>query len=374
MASEKRDYYQVLGVPRNSAKEDIRSAYRRLARKYHPDVSKEPDAEAKFKEINEAYHVLNDEKQKAIYDRYGHAGLSHNGAAGPGMGGFGFGDIFEEFFGFGSRAATRQGPRRGGDLRYDLELDFKEAVFGCEKTVSLTRRETCSNCHGSGAEPGTSPTRCPQCGGTGQIRSSQQSLFGSFVNVTTCPRCNGRGEVITTPCSECHGRQYVEKERTLSVSVPAGVDDGNRIRLTGEGDAGSSGGPAGNLYVILHVRPHRYFRRQEDDIQLDLTINIAQAALGDEITLPTLEGEETLSIPAGTQTGSVFRLRGKGVPHVRGGGRGDQVVLINVAVPTDLNAEQRELFTQLGETLGREVVPQGERRLVDRIRDALGLP
>jgi len=374
MASDKHDYYEVLGIPRDASADSIRAAYRKLARKYHPDVNKEPDAEARFKEINEAYQVLSNEQQKAIYDRYGHAGLSQNGMGGAGPAGFGgFGDIFEEFFGFGTRGAARQGPRRGGDLRYDLEIEFEEAVFGCEKQITLTRLATCPNCRGSGAEPGTSPMRCPQCGGTGQTRTTQQSLFGSFVNVSTCPRCNGRGEVTITPCSMCHGAQHVEQSTTLSVSIPAGVDDGNRIRLTGEGDTGTNGGPAGNLYVILYVRPHAYFRRQQDNIHLDLTINIAQAALGDEITIPTLDGKETLSIPAGTQTGSVFRLRGRGVPHVRGGGRGDQIVVINVAIPTDLDARQRELFGELGKTLGREVISQGEKSLVDRFRDALGL-
>lgn len=376
MASTKRDYYEILGIGRGAGKDAIRSAYRKLARQYHPDVNKDPDAEARFKEINEAYQVLNDDNKRAVYDRYGHAGLSPNDFGGPGAG-FGFGDlsdIFEDFFGgFGMRGAQRQGPRRGADLSYDLEIDFEEAVFGAERTISVSRMETCPTCHGSGAEPGTSPTRCPECGGTGQIRRAQQSIFGSFINVTTCPRCHGRGEVVTTPCSTCHGAQRVERLHEISVTIPAGVDDGNRLRMTGEGEAGTHGGPAGNLYVRLHVRPHRFFRRRDDDILLNLNINVAQAALGDEITVPTLDGEEELSIPAGTQTGTVFRLRGKGVPRIHGGGRGDQLVIVNVAIPTHLDAHQRELFAELGDSLGKEVVPQGERTFFDRVREALGI-
>jgi len=375
MTPAKRDYYEILGVSRDAGKEAIRRAYRKLARQYHPDVNKDPNAEAMFKEVNEAYQVLNDDRRRALYDRYGHAGLSQD-AGGRGAPDFGFGDlgdIFEDFFGFGMRGRTRQGPRRGSDLTYDLEIDFEEAVFGAQREISISRMETCPACHGSGAEPGTTPVRCPECGGTGQIRRAQQSIFGSFINVTTCPRCGGRGEVVTTPCSTCHGSQRVERLHKISIDIPAGVDDGNRIRLTGEGEAGTHGGPAGNLYVRLHVRPHAYFRRRDDDILLNLNINVAQAALGDEITVPTLDGEEKLSIPAGTQTGTVFRLRGKGAPRLHGGGRGDQLVIVNVAIPTSLNAHQRELFAELGDSLGKEVIPQGERTFFDRVREALGI-
>jgi len=378
MASEKRDYYQVLGIARDADKDTIRSAYRRLARKYHPDVNKDADAEARFKEINEAYQILGDDRRRAVYDRYGHGGLSQEGLGG--FGGFGgasgFGglnDIFEDFFGFGARAAARPGPRRGADLRYDLEISFKEAVFGCQRKIKVTRLSTCPNCNGIGAEPGTTPTRCPECNGTGQVRRAQQSIFGSFINVSTCPRCGGRGEVVNTPCSVCGGAQRIEQSRELAVEIPPGVDDGTRIRLAGEGESGTYGGPAGHLYVVLRVKPHRFFRRRDDDILLNLNINIAQAALGDEILVPMLDGEQKLTIPAGTQTGATFRLRGKGVPRLRRSGRGDQIVIINVAVPTNLNAEQRELLTTLGKTLGSEVTPQEERTFLDRLRDVLGL-
>lgn len=370
----KRDYYQVLGVSREATKEEIRRAYRRLARQYHPDVSKAPDAEARFKEINEAYQVLNDDEKRAIYDHYGHAGLSQTDMGG--FSGFGFGgfdSIFEDFFGFGTRTAARQGPRRGEDLRYDLEITFEEAVFGCSKEIQVARQEVCPVCQGSGAEPGTTPVRCPECRGTGQIRRAQQSIFGAFVNVTTCPRCQGTGEVVNTPCSNCHGAQRVEHVRKLSVDIPAGVDDGVRVRLAGEGDAGLYGGPAGNLYVVVHVKPHHYFRRRDHDILLSININIAQAALGDEIKVPTLEGEHTLTIPAGTQTGAIFRLRGQGVPHLRGTGRGDEIVIVNVTVPTELTDRQRQLLIELGKTLGNEITPQSGRGFLDRLREALGV-
>lgn len=368
----KRDYYEILGVPRNASEDTIRSAFRKLARKYHPDVSKEADAEARFKEINEAYQVLGDEEKRSVYNRYGHAGLGQTN-----MGGFegfgGFADIFEDFFGFGTRGARRQGPRRGADLRYDLEIDFKEAVFGCQREIQVSRSETCSHCKGSGAEPGTTPIRCPACNGTGQVRRAQQSIFGSFVNIATCPRCGGRGEIVNTPCTRCHGTQRIEQLRKLMVDIPAGVDDGMQVRLAGEGEAGTYGGPAGNLYVMLHVRRHRYFHRRDDDLLLNININIAQAALGDEIVVPTLTGEEKLAIPAGTQAGTTFRLKSQGVPRLRGTGRGDQIVIVDVAVPTKLDEQQRELLMELGNSLGHEITPQGEKGFLDRLREAFGI-
>lgn len=374
MSSAKRDYYEILGVSRSADKDEIRSAYRRLARQHHPDVNKNPDAESKFKEINEAYHVLSDDQKRSMYDRYGHEGINQADMAGFGFGGFGdLGDIFEEMFGFGTRATGRQGPRRGADLRYDMQISFEEAVFGVEKEVELNRREVCPTCNGSGAEPGTTPVRCPECNGTGQVRRTQQSIFGAFVNVSTCPRCGGAGEIITTPCSTCHGTQTIERSRKLSINVPAGVDDGTRIRITGEGEAGTYGGPAGNLYVVLHVKPHKYFERRENDILLNININISQAALGDQITVPILDGEDKLNIPAGTQTGSVFRLKGAGVPRLNRGGRGDQLVIVNVVIPTNLDANQKHLLAELGKTLGSQTVAQGEKNLFDRLKEALGI-
>ncbi len=374
--AQKRDYYEILGVDRSATDEELKKAFRRLARQYHPDVNKSPDAAERFKEVNEAYEVLRDPEKRAAYDRFGHAGVQGNGGGFGDFTGFGFGglsDIFEEFFGFGTRAgAARQGPTRGADVRTQLTLTFEEAVFGAEKEIEVTRLEECPNCGGSGAEPGTQPRRCPECNGRGEVRRVQQSLFGSFVNVTLCPRCGGRGEVIGTPCSRCKGEQRVPVTKKLIVTVPAGVDDGTQVRLAGEGEAGMYGGPAGNLYVNLRVQPHRYFRRKDNDILLDLNISFVQAALGDKIKVPTLEGEEELVIPAGTQTGTAFRLRGKGVPFLRHSGRGDQVVTVHIQTPTRLSAKQKELLRQLGETLGQEVTPQEAKSFFGRVKDAFG--
>jgi molecular chaperone DnaJ len=369
--SPKRDYYEVLGVGRSASQDEIKKAYRKLARQYHPDVNKNPDAEAKFKDINEAYEVLSDQEKRATYDRFGHAGVQGRWGDFSDFGFGGFSDIFGDLFGFGPRTRTRRAPRRGADLRYDLTISFEEAVFGCEKELEIPRYETCPRCRGSGAEPGTSPIRCPQCNGTGEVRRTQQSILGSFINVSTCPRCQGEGEIVNTPCSECRGQKRVRVTRTISVKVPAGVDNGTQIRLAGEGELGTRGGPPGNLYVVLSVKPHRYFRRQDNNIILELAINVAQAALGDEVMVPTLEDEEKLVIPAGTQTGKVFRLRGKGVPYLRRNGRGDQLVIVQVAIPTDLNDEQKQLFKDLGKTLGKEVIPQQEKSFFDKMMDFL---
>ena len=373
--SVKRDYYEVLGVGRQATEEEIKKAFRRLARQYHPDVSKEEGAESKFKEINEAYEALCDPEKRAAYDRFGHAGPQTAAGGYPGYGGFGgIEDIFESFFG-GVRggAAARRGPAVGADLRYDLTLQFEEAAFGCEKQINIRRSETCTHCQGRGAEPGTQPIRCPQCNGTGEVRRQQQTLLGSFVQVTPCPRCRGEREIITTPCTVCRGEKVVPVERTISVRVPAGIDEGTRIRLAGEGEPGERRGPAGNLYVVLHVKPHQYFRRDENNVFLELSINLAQAALGAKVTVPTLDGAEELSIPAGTQAGETFRMRGRGVPYLRGNGRGDQLVVVQVATPTKLTARQRELLCELGESLGKEQVQQCEKGFFQRLRDAIGI-
>jgi molecular chaperone DnaJ len=371
--SSKRDYYEVLGVNRTSSADEIKRAYRKLARQYHPDVSQEPNAEARFKEVNEAYEILSDQQKRAAYDRFGHAGTqSFSGFEGFG----GFRDpfeIFEEFFGasfgMGARRA-RRGPRRGADLRYDLEIQFEEAVFGAEKEVEVPRQQTCPRCRGNGAEPGTSPIRCPDCNGTGEIRR-QTSIF---VNIAACPRCQGEGEVVTTPCTQCRGRKRVTETRRLALKIPAGVDDGTQIRLAGEGEEGVDGGPAGNLYVVLRARPHRYFRRLDHNIHLELAINVAQGALGDEVEVPTVDGDmEKLTVPAGIQTGETLRMRGKGVPYLRREGRGDQLVTIQVLTPTNLDEFQREMLMELGKTLDKEVVPQRERSFLDRVREALGV-
>lgn len=373
----KRDYYEVLGVPRDADENAIKGAYRKLARQYHPDVNKSEDAEERFKEINEAYEILSDTEKRAAYDRFGHAATQggFGGGAGQGFGGFpgGFGDIFEEFFGgFGGSRATQRGPARGNDLRYDMEITFQEAVFGAEKEIEIPRQEICPQCQGSGAEPGTKPVRCPQCNGTGEVRRAQQTILGQFVSVTTCPRCNGEREIATTPCTNCHGQKRVRVTRKLAVSIPAGVDDGMRIRLAGEGEPGERGGPPGSLFVVLRVQPHRVFQRQDNDILLELPVNIVQAALGAEVEVPTLDGPSKLTIPAGTQHGAVFRLRGKGVPVLRSSRRGDQLVSVRVVVPEKLNEKQRKALKELGESLGLESLGKDNRNLFEKLMDAVG--
>ncbi len=371
--SSKRDYYETLGVGRSASKEEIRKAYRRLAREYHPDVNKAPDAEARFKEINEAYQVLSDDEKRTTYDRFGRVDLP--GGFGTDFTGFGgLADIFEDFFGgFGVRTRRgRRSPTRGTDLRYNLTISFEEAVFGCEKEIEVSRSETCPACQGSGAEPGTSPMRCPQCNGSGEVRRVQQSIFGSFVNVSTCGRCQGTGEVITTPCRECRGNKQVERTRRIAVEIPAGVEEGISIRLTGEGENGTHGGPSGDLFVSLSVKEHPFFRRVDSDILLEVPINIVQAALGDDIEVPTLEGKEQLHIPPGTQTGRVFRLPGKGAPYLRRNGRGDQVVTVRLVTPTHLNEEQKALLRELAKTLDDEGGPSNYKNFFDRMRDAIG--
>lgn len=373
---EKRDYYEVLGISRNASEDEIRNAFRNLARKYHPDVNDAPDAEERFKEINEAYGVLSDDEKRAAYDRFGHQGVkAANGGMDWSANISDFEDILGDLFGFGgfggrSRTRRRTSPRRGADLQYRVRLDFEEAVFGVEKEIEITRDETCSTCDGSGAKPGTSPQSCPQCGGRGEVRQTRQTLLGSMVQVTTCPTCNGEGKTIDTPCPTCSGKGTERKTRKKKVNIPAGVDDGTRIRLTGEGQPGQNNGPPGDLYILIHVRPHKYFRRRNHDILLDLDVNIAQATLGAKVEVPTVDGDVKLKIPPGTQPGSVIRMRGKGVPRLRNNGRGDQLVVVNVRIPKSLEEEDRELFEQLAERMDSEVLPQ-ERGFFDRLKNVL---
>src|SRR5512138_291434 len=370
-----RDYYDILGVGRNANDDEIKAAFRKLARQYHPDVNKEPDAEEKFKELNEAYGVLSDRDKRLRYDRFGREGLG-------GMGGFhdytvDFADIFDELFGqfgfsTGGGRRARQAPHRGRDLQMSVALNFEEAVFGVEREVQFEREETCSHCGGSGAEPGTTPQRCPTCAGRGEVRQVRQTILGQMVQTTTCPNCNGRGEIISTPCSTCRGSGLERRSVTKRVQIPAGVDGGTQIRLAGEGGPGINGGPNGSLYLLLDVKPHKFFKRRENDILLNLDINIAQAALGAEVSVPTLDGEDKLRIPAGTQPGKVFHMRGKGVPFVkRKDQRGDQLVIVNVDIPTKLTKDQRELLEKLAETLGTTVSPR-EKGFLDWLNEALG--
>ncbi len=373
----KRDYYEVLGVSRTASQDEIKKAYRRLARQYHPDVNKEDSAESKFKELNEAYEVLSDEQKRAVYDRFGHntpGGMGGGGAYGDSFGGADpFSTIFDAFFG-GAAAGprTQRGPQRGADLRYNLRLSFEEAVFGVDKEIEYRRLEGCPSCRGSGAEPGTDPVRCPKCSGSGEVR--QRAPLFNMVTVTTCDGCGGTGYVIPIPCRECRGEGRVRQARRITVKVPAGVDGNQQIRINGEGEAGPRGGPFGNLYVALDVQPHALFLREGNDLIFELKLNVAQAALGEELDVPTIDGSEKLRLPPATQTGQTFRLRGKGVPFLRQQGRGDQIVVTRVVVPQKLNEQQRRLFQELARTFDPE--DQGgdhDEGFFGRIRDALGL-
>jgi molecular chaperone DnaJ len=369
----KRDYYEVLGVGKSASTDEIKSAFRDLARKYHPDVNKEPDAEERFKEINEAFMVLSDQEKRSVYDRFGHEGLRSAGGM-PDWNSIDPFEIFEQFFGGFGGFSTRQrrnSPRRGEDLYYSLTLDFDETATGIDRELEITRDEVCERCGSSGAEPGTSPATCSTCNGRGEVRQVRQTFLGSMVQVTTCPECRGAGKVITKKCTQCGGGGYERKTLKKTIPVPAGVDNGTQIRLAGEGQPGTNGGPRGNLYIEIIVKPHKFFKRRKDDVLLDLNINVAQATLGAEISVPTLRGEEKLTIPASTQPGKVFKLRNKGIPHLRGSGKGDQLIIINVDIPSRLSAEQRQLFEQLADTLGSEVLPQ-ERSFLDILRDVLG--
>lgn len=367
--STKRDYYDILTVSRTATPEELKKAYRKLAKEYHPDVNSDTGAGDQFKEINEAYEVLSDPDKRAAYDRFGHSGVSANGMGGQDF--TGFEDVFdfvEQFMGGFGSTRRRRGPRRGSDIRYDLTLSFMEAVHGLEKEIEFRRPELCGHCAGTGAEPGTKPKRCPTCNGAGEIRRTS----GFFVNVTTCPECQGTGEVIPSLCTVCAGRKLIQKAVKRAIRVPAGVDNDNQIRLNNEGAPGIDGGPPGHLYIVINVQKHDFFERRGSDILLDLEINVAQAALGDEIKVPTVSGEEKLVIPPGTQSGTVFRLRGQGIPNLRREGRGDQHVIAQVAIPRVLTDEQKELFLKLSRTLGKEIVPQRDKGILSQLKEALG--
>ncbi|MCC6958250.1 MAG: molecular chaperone DnaJ [Dehalococcoidia bacterium] len=374
MATGQRDYDEVLGVSRSADAQELKKAYRKLAMEFHPDRNPSEDAAAKFKEINQAYEVLSDDQKRQAYDRFGHAGVDGQGGGFDGFQGFegGFGDIFDAFFGGGQRGGRRRrGPARGADLRFNLRLTFEEAIFGVDKEIEFQRQERCTRCSGKGAEPGTELATCPDCNGAGEIRRSQQSIFGQFVNVAPCGRCSGEGRIVPNPCEDCRGTGRLRAPRKIAVKVPAGVDDGSQIRLAGEGEAGARGGEPGNLYVVLSVADHEKFQRVEDHIVLELPVNVAQAALGAELSIPTLDGDMTFEVPAGTQSGEDFVIRGKGVPHLRGAGRGDMVVRVTVVVPESLSDDQRELLEKLAETMGTPTLPRRSKGFFERIRDAM---
>ena len=359
--AEQRDLYEVLGLQKGASDDEIKKAYRKLAKKYHPDLNPgDKEAEKKMKEVNGAYEVLSDAEKKARYDQYGFAGIDPNYAGGAGGGGFGgfqdfdLGDIFGSMFGggFGGQQTRQNGPRKGENLRITLQLTFEEAVFGCEKSVSVTRNESCRDCGGTGAKKGTSPETCPVCRGSGQVQSTQRTPFGVFSSSSPCQNCKGTGKIIKEPCPSCKGEGRVRKTRTIRVKIPAGIDDGQTISLRGEGNGGARGGPAGDLYVTVYVKEHKMFKRDGQDIILEMPISFAQAALGATLIVPTVDGKVQYDLPEGTQTGTVFRLRGSGVPSVNGRGRGDQYVKVNVEIPRNLNHEQKELLRKFDEATG----------------------
>ena len=378
----KRDYYEVLGVSKTATQDELKKAYRKLARKYHPDLNKDnEEAAEKFKECNEAYSVLSDDQKRAQYDQFGHAAFENGGMGGGGgfggaggvggFGGSGMEDMFDMFFGGqGGRGGNRakSGPQRGADLRFDLEISFEEAAFGLEKEINLYRDETCDHCHGEGAEPGSKVESCPECNGTGYVRFTQNTMFGQMVNERPCSRCKGEGKIISEPCKECRGKGTVKRNKKLKVKIPAGVDNGSRLRVSGEGEAGAKGGPSGDLYVYLYVKPHKFFERDGTTVLCEVPINIVQATLGADIKVPTLDGQVTMKVPEGTQPGKVLRLKGKGIPSLRGGSRGDQLVRIKVVVPTKLSDKQKDALRKFADISKDNINPE-EKSFMDKVKD-----
>jgi molecular chaperone DnaJ len=382
----KRDYYDVLGVARSATEDEIRRAFRKLAFEYHPDRNHSADAADRFKEISEAYEVLQDDQKRQMYDRMGHAGVdpSFNGGFAGGFSGFGFEDIFDTFFGRTAGASRRPRAQRGADLRLDVEIAFEEAIFGTKQDLEVPKYETCSTCGGNGQEPGTQPERCTRCDGTGEIRRAHQSIFGQFVNVSICDRCGGEGQVIKTPCNTCKGNGRVSTTKRIELTIPAGIDDGTQIRLTGEGDPPDvrhGGRVPGDLYVTVHAPSQHVvewegyklvLRRQSHDLVLDVPVNIADAALGASFTIPSLDGDVDLNVQAGTQYGKVFRVKGKGVPYLRENRRGDLQVRVHVMTPTDLTKEQKELLKKLAATF-KKTNNQNAKSLFDKVKEAFGV-
>ena len=370
----KGDYYDVLGVSRGASEEEIRKAFRKKALEFHPDRNRSPDAEEKFKEVNEAYQILVDSEKRARYDRFGHAGVGPEAGFARDFEGFdifgGLGDIFDSFFG-DVTSQGRRSPRRGTDLHQRVTLSFEETYFGAEKQVEVSRTEKCHRCAGNGSEPGTSPTTCSTCSGAGQVRRSQRSLFGQFVQVAACPTCRGQGSIIQTPCSKCRGTGAERRTAHIAVKIPAGIESGMQMRLTGEGEMGVHGGPPGNLFVEVAVKPHPYFRREGFNLVVTLPLNFVQAALGAEVSIPTMNGSESLKIPAGTQPGEVFRIKGKGMLHLRNNRRGDILVEVSLEVPTSLDSEQRRALEELARTMDwSDGQNHKDKGFFDKLKDA----
>ena len=363
MAEQKRDYYEVLGVSRGASEDEIKKAYKKMARKYHPDLNPgDKTAEEKFKEVNEAYEFLSDADKKARYDQYGHAGVDPNFGAGGFGGGFDgsfdfgdLGDIFGSFFGGGfggGRRTNPNAPQRGESIRMSIAISFEEAAFGCEKAVTVERYETCDTCHGNGCAPGTSPEVCPDCHGTGTVQVRRQTPMGVFATSSPCPKCGGKGRIIHQPCKDCRGSGMVRKKKTIQASIPAGIDNGQTISIRGQGNAGKNGGPAGDLLITITVRPHELFRREGTSVLCEAPITFTQAVLGAELEIPTIDGKVKYTLPEGTQSGTTFRLKGKGIPSINGRGRGDQYVTVYIETPKNLNKEQKEALKKFAETMG----------------------
>ena len=363
MAEQKRDYYEVLGVSRGASEDEIKKAYKKMARKYHPDLNPgDKTAEEKFKEVNEAYEVLSDADKKARYDQYGHAGVDPNFGAGGFGGGFDgsfdfgdLGDIFGSFFGGGfggGRRTNPNAPQRGESIRMSIAISFEEAAFGCDKAVTVERYETCDTCHGNGYAPGTSPEVCPDCHGTGTVQVRRQTPMGVFATSSPCPKCGGKGRIIHQPCKDCRGSGMVRKKKTIQASIPAGIDNGQTISIRGQGNAGKNGGPAGDLLITITVRPHELFRREGTSVLCEAPITFTQAVLGAELEIPTIDGKVKYTLPEGTQSGTTFRLKGKGIPSINGRGRGDQYVTVYIETPKNLNKEQKEALKKFAETMG----------------------
>ena len=360
MAEQKRDYYEVLGISKGASEDEIKKAYKKMARKYHPDLNPgDKEAEEHFKEVNEAYEVLSDANKKARYDQYGHAGVDPSFGAGAGFGGdfdFGdLGDIFGSFFGGGfggARRANPNAPQRGESIRMNLTISFEEAAFGCEKEVSVDRYEACATCSGSGCAPGTTPEVCPDCHGTGQVQVRRQTPMGVFATTSPCGRCGGRGQIIHQPCKDCRGTGQVRRRKTIQASIPAGIDNGQTISIRGQGHAGKNGGPAGDLLITISVRPHELFRREGTSVFCEAPITFAQAVLGAELEIPTIDGKVKYDLPEGTQSGTTFRLKGKGIPSLGGRGRGDQYVTVYIETPRNLNKEQKDALKKFAESVG----------------------
>ncbi|WP_431029741.1 molecular chaperone DnaJ [Lysinibacillus sp. LZ02] len=364
----KRDYYEVLGLAKGASKDEIKKAYRKLSKQYHPDINKEPGADEKFKEIAEAYEVLSDEQKRARYDQFGHEDPQAGFGGGGFGGGFGgFEDIFSSFFGGGGRRQDPNAPRKGDDLQFRMTISFEEAVFGQEKEVEIPKEENCETCNGTGAKPGTTSQNCSQCGGAGEINQAVETPFGRMVNRRSCPSCRGAGKIIVDKCTTCRGAGKVTNRKKIKINIPAGVDDGQQLRVAGQGEPGINGGPAGDLYIVFTVRNHEYFERDGDDIYYELKLTFPQASLGDEIEVPTVHGKVKLKIPAGTQSGAQFRIKDKGVKNVHGYGQGHQYVVVKVVTPTKLTEKQKQLLREFAEISG-DIPEEHGSSLLDKIK------